>query len=313
MLDLSFQNGHYTQRAKTQSARLLAPDMLPTDGAFSKSWKYKECLVPQRVPGIKSCLLPVRGLVKAGTGLNATFTTGDLSLSYSQLRMYQHHPCTHHTCWQTCSVQFNGRLIQARADVAASLSIWEKNFRIPFEKYFSRPDCFFPTRHPKYCQAPQLPVVCLSVLSAWGKCIPVLQSQSDLAKGWQDSYPGKCLNYSLKRGRSPFGEKSWYLKHHTSEWKQSCPFSGAPTGTTPWSQHCCGPCYPKQASLQAALWQRKTFQLKSSDIALALGVKRSRWEKMCASVQITSKKCLCLLQKEHQVSGPLTRALIVSH
>lgn len=91
------------------------------DEAFSKSWKNKECLVLQRVLGMKSCLLPVRCLVKAGTGLNATFATDDLSLSCSQLRMYEHYPCTHHMCWrQTSSMQFNGRLIQARADVAAS-------------------------------------------------------------------------------------------------------------------------------------------------------------------------------------------------
>lgn len=43
-----------------------------------------QCLVLQHRVGIKSCQLPVRCLVKAGTGLlNATFTRGDLSF-YSE-------------------------------------------------------------------------------------------------------------------------------------------------------------------------------------------------------------------------------------
>lgn len=80
---------HFTE------CKTTAPSMLPKDGAFLQGWKSKECLVLQCVLGIESCLLPVRCLVKAGTGLNATFATGALSFSSSQLRMYEHYPCTH--------------------------------------------------------------------------------------------------------------------------------------------------------------------------------------------------------------------------
>lgn len=50
-LKLSKWTSHSKGKNTSQRARLLAPSMLPKDGAFSKSWKYKECLVLQPVLG----------------------------------------------------------------------------------------------------------------------------------------------------------------------------------------------------------------------------------------------------------------------
>lgn len=85
-------------------------------------------------------VLPVACLVKAGTGLNATFGTGDLSLSYSQLSMHEHYPCTHLVCWQTFNV-IQCRLTQERADLAASLVQLGEKRQNSIQKQLSRADC----------------------------------------------------------------------------------------------------------------------------------------------------------------------------
>lgn len=128
------------------------------------------------------------------------------------------------------------------------------------------------------------------VLFAWGKHIPVLQSEPDLAKVWQDRYPGKHLIYSLNRAGAHLvkGPHAWNITH-PNESKAVCSLECQQNSSM--VPHCCGSHYQEQPSLQAPLWQKKKFQLKSSDLSLAFRVKRSRWEKMCGSVHITIKKC----------------------
>lgn len=107
-MDIAFKGQNHFAECKA-----TAPSTLPKVGALSEAWKSKECSVLQCVLGIECCLLPVRCLVRAGTGLNATFATGASFLSSSQLRMYEHLPLHTLMSWHTRSMQFNGRLIQA--------------------------------------------------------------------------------------------------------------------------------------------------------------------------------------------------------
>lgn len=116
--------------------KATAPSTPPKVGAFSEAWKSKECSVLQCVMGIECCLLPVRGLVRAGTGLNATFATGASFLSSSQLRMYEHYPCTH--SWAGILVQCNSMADSFRQEqsLLLPLSSLEKNFRTHFRNGF---------------------------------------------------------------------------------------------------------------------------------------------------------------------------------
>lgn len=237
-----------------QSARLLAPSMLPKDGAFSESWKYKECLVLQHILGIQSCLLPVKRLVKAGTGLNATFATGDLSLSYSQLSMHEHYPCTHLMCWQTFNA-IQCRLTQERADLAASLvQLGEKTSELHFRSS-SLEQTACACTHPRYCQTPQLPVISLSVLFAG------VHSSSSVT-AWPSKGLTRQLSWKMPKLFSEMGQEPFWWKQLVAEaphiqmnaklfifWSANRNNSMVP--------HCCDSCYPRQPSLQASLWQRK--------------------------------------------------------
>lgn len=134
---------------------------------------------------------------------------------------------------------------------------------------------------------PTTPVVCPSVLFAWGKCIPILQSQLDLAQVWQDSYPEKCL-IILWNGAGA------QLVKRAGSWSTTHPNAGKAVYFLE--------CQQEQLHGPTLLWltlpQFAGFPLAKKEVStqklwriLGSRVKRSRWEKISGSVHITRKKC----------------------
>lgn len=166
-------------------------------------------------------------------------------------------------------------------------------------------------------------VVCLSILFASRKWIPVLSHSLMLAKVWHCSYPGK--SYPLKWGRSPFGERGCCLKHHTSKMKAKLSILWSNSNSSVALRWCGSPVTSSNPCLQASLWQReKRFQLKSFDVkhdhSVSWEAGESKKKKFCP-LHSTKKLKLCRSASSLAPAGSLSEsqlgcqawALILSH